>query len=290
MTAFIQQLAAGLATGCIYACLALALVMIYRATNHVNFAQGEMAMMSTYVAWMLIELGLPFYVVFPVTLVCAALLGLVIQYVIMGNLQHGPVLIVVVVFLALYMLFQSLAGLLFDYSMKTFDSPFDGLSAFSSKILSSHDIGVVLTTLAVLASVYSFFRFTSLGLAVRAVASNPVSSSLLGLNPAWLLSLGWAVAGAIGAVAGILSAPTVGLEPHMMSGVLVYGFAAAILGGIDSPLGAVVGGVALGIVENLAGAYLIGSELKLTFAMVAIFVVLILKPSGLFGTARISRV
>jgi len=137
---------------------------------------------------------------------------------------------------------------------------------------------------------YLFFQFTPLGLAMRAVAQNPVSSRLAGIRVGWMLALGWGLAAAIGAVAGMMIAPIVYLDPNMMSGVLLYAFAAALMGGIDSPLGAVVGGFFVGVLENVMGAFVIGTELKLTVALVVIIVVLLVKPTGLFGRVFVTRV
>jgi len=145
-------------------------------------------------------------------------------------------------------------------------------------------------TLLVLIAVYLFFRHTSLGLAMRAAALNPVSSRLVGVRVGWMLALGWGLAAAIGAVAGCMVAPIVFLDPNMMAGILLYAFAGALLGGIDSPLGAVLGGFAVGVIENLGGAYLVGTELKLTLALVIIVAVLTIRPSGLMGRAIQSRV
>jgi len=142
----------------------------------------------------------------------------------------------------------------------------------------------------VLLLLYAFFRFTSLGLALRAAAQNPESSRLVGIRVGWMLALGWGLAAAVGAIAGMLVAPIIYLEPNMMSGVLLYAFAAALVGGIDNPLGAVFGGFVVGILENLIGAYVIGTELKLTVALVLIICVLLVKPTGLFGKVFVTRV
>jgi branched-chain amino acid transport system permease protein len=141
-----------------------------------------------------------------------------------------------------------------------------------------------------LAVLFVFFRFTSLGLAMRAAAHNPISSRLVGVRVDLMLALGWGIAAALGAVAGMMIAPIVFLDPNMMSGILLYGFAGALLGGIDSPAGAVAGGLLLGVLENLAGAYVVGTDLKLTLALVIIVGVLIVRPSGLFGKTVVSRV
>ena len=150
--------------------------------------------------------------------------------------------------------------------------------------------GATGVTLVVLIAVYLFFRHTKLGLAMRAAAFNPVSSRLVGIRVGWMLALGWGLAAAIGAVAGMMVAPIVYLDPNMMAGILLYAFAGALLGGIDNPLGAVLGGFAVGIIENLAGAYLVGTELKLTVALIIIVAVLVVKPSGLLGRTVLSRV
>jgi len=137
---------------------------------------------------------------------------------------------------------------------------------------------------------YLFFRFTPLGLAMRATAQNPVSSRLAGIRVGWMLALGWGLAAAVGSIAGMMVAPIVYLDPNMMGGVLLYAFAAALLGGIDNPFGAVVGGLIVGVLENLMGAYVVGTELKLTVALVLIIGVLLVKPTGLFGRVFVTRV
>jgi branched-chain amino acid transport system permease protein len=161
---------------------------------------------------------------------------------------------------------------------------------FGNVYMSAHESGAVAVSLCVLALVYAFFRFTPLGLAMRAAAQNPVSSRLVGIRVGWMLAIGWGLAAAIGAIAGMMVAPIVYLDPNMMSGILLYSFAGALLGGIDNPLGAVLGGFAVGIIENLAGAYLVGTELKLTVALIIIVSVLVVKPSGLLGRTVLSRV
>jgi branched-chain amino acid transport system permease protein len=144
--------------------------------------------------------------------------------------------------------------------------------------------------LIVVLALFAFFRYTPVGLAMRAAAQNPDSARLVGIRVSWMLGLGWGLAAAIGAVAGMMVAPIVFLDPNMMAGILLYGFAAALLGGIDNPWGAVVGGFVVGVLENLLGAYVIGTELKLTVALVLIVVTLTLKPNGLFGKAVVTRV
>ena len=280
----------GLATGGIYASLALALVMIYQSTNHINFAQGEMAMFSTYLAWSMIDGGVPYWWAFLLTVVISFAAGIVIERVIIRPVEHAPVLSIITVFVALLVIFNSVAGWIFTYTIKTFPSPFPEQPLFGNRYISSHELGSIGITLTVLVALYLFFRFTPLGLAMRAVAQNPLSSRLVGIRVGWMLALGWGLAAAVGAVAGMLVAPVVYLEPNMMSGVLLYAFAAALVGGIDSPFGAVVGGFTVGVLENLLGAYVIGTELKLTVALVLIIGVLLFKPTGMFGKVFVSRV
>jgi branched-chain amino acid transport system permease protein len=290
MEAFLHQVTSGLAAGGVYASLALALVMIYQSTHHINFAQGEMAMFSTYLAWSLINAGIPYWWTFLAVIAISFAAGIVIERVIIRPVENAPVLSVVAVFIALLVIFNSVAGWIYTYTIKTFPSPFPEQPPFGNRFVSWHELGTIGVTLTVLVLLYLFFRFTPLGLALRAAAQNPVSSRLLGIRVGWMLALGWGLAAAMGAVAGMLIAPIVYLEPNMMSGVLLYAFAAALLGGIDNPFGAVFGGFVVGVLENLVGAYLIGTELKLTVALVLIIGVLLIRPTGLFGKVFVTRV
>ena len=290
MENFLHQLLSGLATGGLYASIALALVMIYQATHHVNFAQGELAMFSTFIAWTLMQAGFSYWAAFLLTLGFAFLAGAVIERIIIRPIEHKPVLTIVVVFVGLLFILNSIAGLIYGYDIKSFPSPFPPSAWYAGRYMSSHEVGMISVTLVMLALVFVFFRFTPLGLAMRAVAQNPTSSRLVGIRVGWMLALGWGLASTIGAVAGIMAAPIVYLDPNMMSGILLYAFAAALLGGLTSPLGAVVGGFTVGILENLAGAYVVGTEIKLSVALVIIVGVLLLRPAGLFGRTVVTRV
>jgi branched-chain amino acid transport system permease protein len=289
MDLLVHQILSGLATGGIYASLALALVMIYQATHLVNFAQGEIAMFATYLAWTLIQAGVPYWGAFFITVVSAFIGGVVIERVIVQPVENSPVLALVIVFIGLLVIFNSVAGWIYTYTIKPFPSPFPEQPLFGNTYLSSHDLGSAMVTLVVLLLVFGFFRFTPLGLAMRAAAQNPVSSKLVGVRVGWMLALGWGLASAIGAVAGMMVAPIVFLEPNMMGGILLYAFAGALLGGIDNPGGAVLGGFIVGVLENVVGMYL-GSEIKLTVALVVIIAVLVVRPSGLFGKVHVARV
>jgi branched-chain amino acid transport system permease protein len=290
MEFFIQQFAAGLTSGAIYACVALGLVMIYVSTDHINFAQGEMAMFATYIAWAMIDAGMPYWIAFGLTVLIAFAGGLFIQRVILKPLETAPVLALVVCFIALLSIFNALAGTIWSYTIKQFPSPFPQRDLTGDGLISVQQLGVVAVTLIMLAVLTLFFRFTTLGLAMRAAAQNPVSARLMGVRVSWMLALGWGLAAGIGSIAGMLVAPIVFLDPNMMTGILVYGFAAALVGGIGNPLGAVAGGFIVGVLENLVGSYVIGNELKLTFALIVVIGVLLLKPAGLFGRVIVRRV
>lgn len=290
MDAFLHQLFAGLATGGIYATVALALVMIYQATHHINFAQGEMAMFSTFIAWSLMQAGLPYWAAFFATVALSFVVGAAVEFAIIRPMHKATDLAQVVVFIGLLVVFHSLAGWLFGYTIKEFPSPFPKDAWYASALMSAHEVGAIAVALAIVALLFGFFRLTPLGLAMRAAAQNPASSRLVGISVGRMLMLGWGLAGAIGAVAGMMVAPVVFLDPHMMTGVLLYAFAGALLGGIDNPVGAVVGGFLVGVLENLMGSYVVGTELKLSVALVLIVGVLIVRPAGLMGRRIVNRV
>ncbi|MBV9065045.1 MAG: branched-chain amino acid ABC transporter permease [Methylobacteriaceae bacterium] len=287
-----QQVLAGIATGAIYACMALAVVMIYQAIDHLNFAQGEMAMFSTFIAFQLMLWGLPYWAAFPVTLVVSFIGGVLIDRVVFRPIHDAPILSHVVVFIALLAILNSTAGFIWDFTVKSFPSPFGSAPLFGSSLISAHQAGMIGVTLLLLVLLFVFFRYTRIGLSMRAAAANPASARLVGVRVGWMNALGWGMAAAIGAIAGILIAPVVFLEPNMMISILLYGFAGAVLGGLTSPAGAVLGGFLVGIVENLAGTFIpvIGGELKLPIALMLIVAVLVFKPSGLMGRTVVQRV
>ena len=290
MNEFLHQFASGLALGGVYAIMALALVMIYQATQLVNFAQGEMAMFSTYFAWKLMDSGWPYWRAFAATVVVSFVGGVVIERVVVRPFAKAPVLASIIVFIGLALIFNALAGWLYGYSVTSFDTPFSGRPWFGNVYMSTHESGAVVVSFCVLALVYAFFRFTPLGLAMRAAAQNPTSSRLVGIRVGWMLAIGWGLAAAIGAIAGMMAAPIVYLDPNMMAGILIYAFAGAVLGGIDNPFGAAFGGFAVGVLENLLGAYVVGAEVKLSVALAIIVGVLVWRPSGLFGRRLVVRV
>jgi len=251
-----------------------------------------MAMFSTYVAYTLITWGVPYWWTFLITMAVSFIGGLLVERVIVRPVEGTSVLNEVIVFIGLLAIFNSLAGWIWEYTIKPFPSPFPKDPLFGNKFVGTHDLGVIGVTLVVLFGVFLFFRYTPIGLAMRAAAQDPASARLVGIRVGWMLALGWGLAAAIGAVAGMMVAPIVFLEPNMMGSILLYGFAGALLGGISNPAGAVVGGFLVGVLETLVGAYVpfIGSELKLSVALVLIVAVLVFRPSGLFGYVVVKRV
>jgi branched-chain amino acid transport system permease protein len=290
MDAFIHQVLLGVATGGIYGGLALALVMIFKSTHHVNFAQGELAMFTTYISWSLIQAGVSYWAAFALTLACAFALGAGIQGIIVRRVQHAPALTAVIVFIGLLVALNGLAGWIFQYTIRPFPSPFSSDAWYGTSYFSSHEVGMTFVTLVTLLVVYAFFKHTQLGLAMRATAINPQSSRLVGIRVDRMLALGWGFAALLGAIAGMMAAPMFYLEPYMMGGILVYALAAALVGGIDNPWGAPIGGFLVGILKNVAGAYVVGTQLELTVALLVIVVVLIFKPAGLFSRRLLVRV
>jgi len=292
MELFLQQVMAGLASGAIYACMALAVVMIFQAIDHLNFAQGEMAMFSTFIAWQLLQWGVPYWGAFVLVVMVSFVGGVLIERVLFRPLHNAPVLAQIVAFIALFSVLNSSAGEIWNFTIKEFPTPFGRGPLLGTHLISTHDAGMIAITGLILALLYLFFRGSRLGLAMRAAAANPESARLVGIRVGWMIALGWGMSASIGAVAGMLIAPVVYLEPNMMLGVLLYGFAGAVLGGLTSPGGAVLGGFAVGIIENLAGTFIpyFGRELKLTIALIVIVAVLLVRPSGVFGRRVVSRV
>jgi branched-chain amino acid transport system permease protein len=290
---FWQQVTSGLAAGAIYASLALALVLIYQTTNVVNFAQGEMATFTTYIAWMLMNRGVPYWPAFVLTLLIAFGGGVAVERVLIRPVEHRPELVIVILTIGMLIALNGLTGWIWGPAVKAFDSPFPNRSVTVGDVaISIRDIGTFCVCLGIVLVLWLFFRFTTLGLAMRAVAFNPDASRLMGVRVGWMLALGWGFAAVLGAIAGMMAAPSVFLDPDMMLVILIYAFAAAVLGGIDSPVGAVVGGLLLGVVINLLGAYVdfVGQELRLPTALAVLLVVLIVRPRGLFGRVVVRRV
>ncbi len=292
MERFVQVAIDGWATGSLYGALALAVVLIYRSTGIVNFAQGEMAMFSTFIAWGLLQAGLPLGLALLGTLALSFVGGMVIERAIIRPVEGGEVLTLVIVTLGLFILVNSAAGWIWGFGNRSFPSVFgDGRFDVAGVAIPVESIGIVAVLIAVVALLFVVFQRTKVGLAMRAVAMNPDSSRLVGISVGRTLMIGWGIAALVGALAGALIAPRLFLDVNFMGGVLIYSFAAATLGGFDSPIGAVLGGWIIGIAENLAGTYIdfIGADLKILVPLVAILVVLLFRPTGMFGSAEVAR-
>jgi branched-chain amino acid transport system permease protein len=291
---FAQQAAFGLALGAVYASLALALVLIYRTTRIVNFAQGEMAMFTTFIAWSLTtNHGFPFWGAFFATIGIAFVLGAATERIVIRPFEHASHLTVILVTIALFVIFNGLAQWIWSPEQRAFLGPFSAKPfTIGGVAISRQDVGVIAVTLICVVVLWAFFRFTKLGLAMRAAAIGADATRLLGVRVGWMYAAGWGFAAALGAVSGMMVAPIVFLSPTMMQTILIYAFAAAVLGGIESPAGAVVGGLLLGVGTTLLGAYVdvITPELELPVAFVVLVLVLLLRPAGLFGRAVVRRV
>jgi branched-chain amino acid transport system permease protein len=292
MERFVQVLVDGVATGSIYGALALALVLIFRSTGVVNFAQGEMAMFSTFIAWGLHAGGVPIGLAVLTTLALSFAAGMVVERVLIRHFEGGDVLTLVIVTLGLFILLNSLAGWIWGFGNRSLPSLFpDDSVTLGGVTLGVESLGIVAVLIAVVGLLFMLFQHTKVGLAMRAAALNPAASELVGIRVGRMLMLGWGLAALLGALAGVLVAPRLFLDVNLMGGVLIYAFAAAALGGFDSPFGAVIGGWVIGVSENLAGTYVdfIGADLKILVPLAIIFVVLLLRPSGLFGAREVAR-
>lgn len=290
---FAQQTVAGLAQGAIFGSLALALVLIYRATEVINFAQGELAMATTYIAYQLLQWGLSYWAAFFLTLGIAFVLGVGIQLAVIRPVQHKSVIAVVIVTVGLFILIDGLVTWKWGADLKFMAAPFGNhVYRLGSVAFARQDLGTLIVSVLSVILLWLLFQFTKLGLAMRAAALRPAAASLVGVRVDWMLAIGWGLAAVLGAVAGLMTEPTQFLQPTMMQAILLYAFAAAVLGGLESPVGAVVGGLLLGVFLNLIGQYVgfATSELRLPIAFAVLLIVLLLKPNGLFGRRQVRRV
>ena len=292
MTQFLQQVVIGLSSGGIYASLALAIVLVYRATRVINFAQGEMAMFSTFVASSLLDRGWPYWAAFLTTVTAAFAGGVVVERTLIRPVEQAPPLSGAMVTIGLLIALNGAAFWIWSGESRAFPSAFSSRTVdVGGVVFSVQDAGTIGVTLAAVAVLAAFLRFTKLGLGLRAASVNPEASRLVGVPVGWMLALGWGLAAALGAVSGMLVAPSLFLDPNMMRPVLLYALAAAVLGGLDSPAGAVVGGLALGVTLNLLATYVdfVGNTLQLPVALGIILVVLLVRPAGLLGREAVRR-
>lgn len=292
MSLFIQQVIGGVATGAIYASLALALVLIHRSTGVVNLAQGEMAMFSTFVAWQFSAWGWSIWIAILAAVALSMAGGMLLERAVIRPVEGAPVLTIVIVTLGLLLIFNQAAGWVWGFLVKEFPSPFPARVFELGEVrLAASTVGILGVLLASMGLLYLLFQYTKIGLAMRAVATNPQSARLVGIRVGRILMLGWGLAAVLGALSGVMVAPQLFLTPDLMFSVMIYGIAAAALGGLDSPGGAVIGGLVVGVSENLAGTYIdfIGSDLKVLVPFVIIVAVLMVRPTGLLGKREVAR-
>jgi branched-chain amino acid transport system permease protein len=291
---FAQQTVSGVALGAVYGSLALALVLIYRATEVINFAQGEMAMATTYFAYQLMLWGLSYWEAFFITLAFAFVFGIVVQLIFIRPVQHRSVIAVVIVTIGLFILIDGVVDWIWSADIKFMPAPFGNhVYKLGGVAIARQDLGTIVITFVSVVLLWALFQLTKLGLGLRAAALRPASAALVGIRVDRMLAIGWGLAAVLGAVAGLMAEPAVFvLQPSLMQPILLYGFAAAVLGGLESPVGAVVGGIAIGVFLNLVGQYVhfVTSEVRTPVAFVVLLIVLLVKPTGLFGRRRVRKV
>ena len=293
MELFFNQVINGLQQGAIYAALALALVLIFRSTSLLNFAQGEMAMFSTFIAWILADNGFPVVFAILAAMAVSVVGGAIIERTLIRPVGSDNVLAIVIVTIGIFIATNALAGWIYGTDGRVFPRifPNESLVTFGDVTVTKETTGIVAILLVVVGLLYLLFQHTKVGLAMRAVASNAESAQLVGIRVGRILMLGWGLAAALGALAGALAAPQLNLSLNLMQGLLIYAFAAATLGGFDSPLGAVVGGLIVGVTQTLAGQYIdFFNGFELGSAFLLILIVLLVRPQGLFGKAVVTRV
>jgi len=289
---FLQFTLSGIVFGMVYAAIALSLVLIWRGTRLLNFAQGGMAMLTTYVAIEVIYKTHSYWAGFVVALVAGLVLGAICELTVVRPTTGKPELNAVIVTIGLLILIEGLAGILFGGQYRSFPAAFSitGIKVGGTPIgVSPFDVFVAAAVLVTTLALAVVFRYTSAGLRMRAAAFNPTIARLSGIRVARVLTVGWALAGLLGALAGVLVSPSTFLYPNSMDTIFVFGFTAAVIGGLDSPVGAVVGGLLLGVALSYAGGYL-GSNVTVLFALGILVAVLMVRPDGLFAGARMRRV
>ncbi|HEY6499227.1 MAG TPA: branched-chain amino acid ABC transporter permease [Streptosporangiaceae bacterium] len=292
MQEFLEFTLGGIATGMIYAAIALSLVLIWRGTRILNYSQGGMAMFTTYIAWLVIKDTGSYWAGFAVALAAGLVLGSVLEYTVVRRVENKAPLNAVIVTIGLLILLEGLAGIIYGGQYRSFPAAFSikGLNIGSVGLgISPNDLFTAAAVLAAALILALVFRYTSIGLRLRATAFAPAVARLLGVRIGRVLTLGWALAGLFGALAGVLVTSSTFLYPNSMDSIFVLGFTAAVIGGLDSPVGAVVGGIVLGVVLSYAGGYL-GSNLVLVYGLAALVLVLMIRPTGLFSGAATRRV
>jgi branched-chain amino acid transport system permease protein len=289
---FLQLLISGLSFGSLYALIALAMVIIYKTSEVPNFAQGEMAMISTFIAYTLLEVsGQSFAISFIGALIFAAVLGVFLEFTVLRRAKDPNILSLILITLGFEMILYGLAGWRWGADQRYLPFPVSDFDIINlgTAVFSYLNIATLLTALILMFILFLFFRYTKVGIAMKATQQNPMAARINGIRTHRILSITWALSSLIGAVAGILLAPIATLDPNLMLDPLLKGFASAVLGGMTSLVGAALGGYILGIIENLFGGY-VSVEFKSVVAFMIIVLVLCFKPSGLFARHYVRRV
>jgi branched-chain amino acid transport system permease protein len=280
-----QLIIGGLAIGCCYGLIAMAMVIIYKTSNVLNFAQGELAMVSTFFAYtLLVYLKVPFIAAVLLTVVFAFALGAVVELLFLRPAREPTLLGLIIITLGCEMILFGLAGWIWGSDTKSLPSPIEDTSIhmIGSVVISDLDIAIFAASLAIMLLLFLFFRFSKLGIAMKATAQDPEAAKLMGIRVKRIYTISWGLSSALGGLAGILIAPITKLDPPMMMDPLLKGFAAAVLGGMTSLFGCVLGGWILGVLENLVGGY-VSTAFKSVVAFLVIVLVLCIRPSGLFA-------
>jgi branched-chain amino acid transport system permease protein len=292
MQEFLEFTLGGIGVGMIYAAIALSLVLIWRGTRVLNYSQGGMAMFTTYIAWLVIRHTGSYWLGFVVALASGLALGAVLERGVVRPTEGKAPMNSVIVTIGLLIFLEGLAGIIYGGQYRSFPSAFSITGLKIGNVALGISLSDVFTAAAVLGAALALalvFRYTAVGLRLRATAFSPGVARLLGVRIGRVLTLGWALAGLFGALAGVLVTPSTFLYPNSMDSIFVLGFTAAVIGGLDSPVGAIAGGVLLGVVLSYAGGYL-GSDLVLVYGLAVLVLVLMIRPTGLFSTAITRRV
>lgn len=292
MSKFVFLTFDGLAFGMVYAAVALALVLIWRSTRILNFAQGSMALASAYIAYTVIDQTGSYWLGFAAALAGGLAIGALVEFTLFRRLQHAPPINSVIVGVGLLILMEAIAGILYGAELRPLDVPFsrNAFQIGGTALLSRFDLFVIGSVVLVMLLLGVLFTRTPVGLRMRASAFAPEVARLLGVKVGGMLTLGWALAAVVGALAAMLFIPTgLGLSPNAMDGIFVLGFTAAVVGGLESPAGAVVGGVVTGLVLSYASGY-VGSDITPIAALALLVVVLLARPDGLFSRTQARRV
>jgi branched-chain amino acid transport system permease protein len=291
MLDFLQMIASGIAVGSSYALMGLAMVIIYKTSEVVNFAQGEMALVSVFLTYMVLEFhGFPFYLAFPFAILFSIFLGCFLEFAVLRRAKEPNVLGMIIITIGLEMILMGVVSWKFGADPKNMPfpiSPYDSVT-IGKVFVSSLDVLTFIVALTIMVILFLFLRYSKLGIAMKATQQNPLAARIMGIRTNRILMITWGISSLVGCVAGLLVAPIM-MQPYMMWDPMLKGFAAAVLGGMTSLPGSVFGAYLIGIIENLFGGY-VSIEFKSVVAFIIIVLVLCLKPSGLFARHYVKKV